>query len=225
MKYLIQFQKNNGLKPDGVLGSNTIKCISKKLNITNKLHLSHFLGQVEHETGGFKAGRESLNYTAKGLSNFIKWGRITEMQAVAYGRTSSKVADQIAIANTIYGGRWGKLNLGNTEPNDGWLFRGNGAIQLTGRFNHQQFADYINDPEIMLNSDIILTKYYFESAKFFFDKNDVWRNCNTININSITKVSKHINLGNPHHKTDPYHLQERINLTNKYFKLLENITL
>lgn len=225
MKYLIQFQKNNKLNPDGKLGPLTIVKIAEILNITNKSHLAHFLGQVHHETGGFKAGRESLNYTAKGLSNFIKWGRITEMQAIAYGRSNSKVADQISIANTIYGGRWGKLNLGNTEANDGWLFRGNGAIQLTGRFNHQQFANYIKDQSIMTNPDIILTKYYFESAKFFFDKNDVWRNCNSVNVNTITKVSKHINKGNPNAIGDPYHLEQRIQLTNHYSKLLENITL
>jgi putative chitinase len=225
MKYLIEFQKQYNLTPDGKLGPITATKIAEVLGIKSKEHLAHFLGQVHHETNGFKAGRESLNYTPKGLANFIKWSRITEMQALAYGKSNSKTADQVKIANIIYGGRWGKLNLGNTEPNDGWLFRGNGSIQLTGRFNHQQFADYVKDQSIMTNPDLILTKYYFESGKFFFDKNDVWRNCNSISDISITKVSKHINLGNPNHKGTPKHLIERIQLTNYYFNLIKNITL
>lgn len=225
MKYLIEFQKQHNLTPDGRLGPMTATKIAQVLGIKSKEHLAHFLGQVHHETNQFRAGRENMNYSTKALQPFINWGRITEMQALAYGRSNSKAADQVKIANIIYGGRWGQLNLGNTQPNDGWLFRGNGAIQLTGRFNHQQFADYVKDQSIMTNPDLILTKYYFESGKFFFDKNNVWRNCNNVNTTAITAVSKHVNLGNPNHKGTPKHLEERIQLTNHYYNLIKNITL
>lgn len=56
--------------------------------------------------------------------------------------------------NFIYGGEWGKKNLGNTEPGDGYRYRGGGLIQLTGRSNYARYAqktglDLINHPELI----------------------------------------------------------------------------
>jgi hypothetical protein len=39
----------------------------------------------------------------------------------------------------------GRKDLGNTRQGDGRRFKGGGAIQLTGRYNYQRFADYIED--------------------------------------------------------------------------------
>lgn len=36
----------------------------------------------------------------------------------------------------------GRADLGNTEEGDGMRFKGHGFIQLTGRANHQKYADY-----------------------------------------------------------------------------------
>ena len=43
----------------------------------------------------------------------------------------------------------GREDLGNTQPGDGVKFAGTGWIQVTGRYNHQRFADAIGDPKIM----------------------------------------------------------------------------
>ena len=43
----------------------------------------------------------------------------------------------------------GREDLGNTQPGDGVKFAGTGWIQVTGRYNHQSFADAIGDPEVM----------------------------------------------------------------------------
>lgn len=50
-------------------------------------------------------------------------------------------------------------NLGNTRPGDGYLFRGRGYVQLTGRTNYLNASkklsvDLIADPELALRPDI-----------------------------------------------------------------------
>jgi putative chitinase len=214
-------QKKLNLKEDGKLGPITIKSIGDFLNIKDINHLSHFLGQVNHETGGFISGRESLNYTVNALLTSFGRHRISESDARKFGRGSETPANQKAIANAIYGGEWGRKNLGNTEPNDGFLFRGNGSIQLTGRANHQAFTNFIKDPEIMLNPDLVMEKYYFESGKFFFDRNNLWRFCNKIDNNSILTVSRAVNIGNPNSTGTPKGMDDRIKQTMNYYNLLK----
>ena len=43
----------------------------------------------------------------------------------------------------------GRSDLGNTRQGDGRRFKGGGAIQLTGRYNYQRFADFIEDQDVM----------------------------------------------------------------------------
>lgn len=109
-------------------------------DITTPLRTAHFFAQIATETGGLKAVEESLNYSVDGLLSTFGRHRITEAQAKKYGRTSGRKADQVAIANIVYGGAWGKKNLGNTQPNDGWDYRGGGMGQTTGRDNYRQMG-------------------------------------------------------------------------------------
>jgi putative chitinase len=224
MKHIVNFQKLYNLEPDGKIGPITLKKIAHVLNINSKEHLAHFMGQLHHESKGFNSDRESMNYTPQGLLKHFK-GRINQQQAWQFGRTSEQKADQVKIANIVYGGRWGLLNLGNKEPNDGWNFRGNAGIQLTGRYNTQQFSNYVKDPEIMKNPNKVNTHYYFESGTFYFDRNDVWRNCNTVSKHNILLVSKHVNLGRPDHPRNPNHLEDREKWTFHYYTLLQKVTL
>lgn len=94
-----------------------------------------FLASVGHESGGLARTAESLNYTVDALLAKFGRHRITAADARRYGRTAAQRADQQAIANCIYGGAWGAENLGNTQPGDGWKFRGAGLLQSTGRSN------------------------------------------------------------------------------------------
>lgn len=60
-------------------------------------------------------------------------------------------SDDRAFFNQVYGGAWGARNLGNTQPDDGYNFRGRGFIQLTGRSNYQRYANKTGHGEIMDN--------------------------------------------------------------------------
>lgn len=103
--------------------------------------LAMALAQWGHESQGFAAGVESLNYSVDGLLRTFSRERISEAEARAFGRDGTRPADQQAIANTVYGGSWGLRNLGNTQHGDGWHYRGRGPVQLTGRANYARLRD------------------------------------------------------------------------------------
>ncbi|MBI5941658.1 MAG: glycoside hydrolase family 19 protein [Caulobacterales bacterium] len=90
---------------------------------------------MHHESQGFARLSESLNYSVEGLLATFGRHRISEADCRALGRTATRKADKRAIANKVYGGEWGRKNLGNTEPNDGWDMRGSGFKMNTGRAN------------------------------------------------------------------------------------------
>ncbi len=220
MSKLIDFQKVNGLSPDGDLGRFTLDKMKVVLNIPKKEHLAHYVGQCAHESSQFTKSKENLNYSVEGLMATFGRHRISEADCVKYGRTSKQRADQVAIGNIIYGGEWGRINLGNTEPGDGYKFRGHGPLHLTGRGNFEAFAEFVNDPCVVENPNLIITKYYFESALFFFNANNIWKHCDRVNASTILAVSRAVNLGNAYSKGKPNHLKERIIQTEKFYKIL-----
>ena len=91
-----------------------------------------FLAQCIHESAGFTALKENLNYKAQSLVRV--WPRLfPDME------TANRYAhNQQAIANRAYSSRMGN---GDEASGDGWKFCGRGLIQLTGRNNYQAFAD------------------------------------------------------------------------------------
>lgn len=127
--------------------------------VSNSKRISQFLANVSHETGGFTKLEESLNYSVDGLLKTFGRHRISEADARRLGRTATRKADQRAIANIVYGGSWGRLNLGNTQPNDGWDYRGSGPGQVTGRANFERVAretglDVVGNPDLLRTADV-----------------------------------------------------------------------
>ena len=119
--------------------------ICPKYGIVDKSIFEDFLPQILHESGEFRTQSESLNYQVQAL--LLKFGRhrISVDDCYRYGRTAKQKANQQAIANILYGGNWGRVNLGNTKPGDGWALRGSGAIQNTGQWMIGGFAKYYNE--------------------------------------------------------------------------------
>ncbi len=91
--------------------SNKYKTLLNKNGINTPLRLAHFFAQADHESG-LKPKVENLNYSVDGLLKNFGSHRITHTQAYDYGRSANHAANQQAIANIIYGGSWGKNNLG-----------------------------------------------------------------------------------------------------------------
>lgn len=113
--------------------------------------LAYILATAYHETGGkMKPVAENLNYSVDGLLKTFSRSRISQADAEKYGRKQGRAANQQAIANIVYGGEWGKVNLGNTQKGDGWLYRGRGDVQITGRANYRKFGIEDN-PDLALD--------------------------------------------------------------------------
>jgi len=134
----------------------------------NPRRLTHFMAQVLHECGRLTIREESLNYNFKGLTGTFGAHRITPERAQEICRLDNRVADQEAIANCVYGGDWGKKNLGNTDPGDGWKYRGRGLIQITGRNNYTKRGqllgiDLAAQPELVVDP-----RYALEIAAAFW---------------------------------------------------------
>lgn len=136
---------SDGRAPDGT--GALIAQYADEGDLTTRLRLIHFFAQVSHESG-FRPIAENLNYSVDGLKQTFSEARISAAQRAALGRTPTRPADQKGIANAVYGGAWGAKNLGNTQPGDGWKYRGRGLIQLTGRANYARTgAAYEADPD------------------------------------------------------------------------------
>lgn len=119
-----------------------------------------WIAQVGHESGDFETVTENLNYRTTALTTMFG-NRISLAEANRLGRddTKGQRANPEGIANVIYGGDWGRRNLGNTQPGDGWRFRGRGLIQVTGRSNYAacSLALY-GDESILLKEPEILSE-------------------------------------------------------------------
>ena len=188
--------------PDSVVSQ--IPDTADKFNITTPLRLSHFLAQCGHESGGFKALVENLNYGSKGLlGTFPKYFNVTT--ATQYSRKPEM------IASKVYGSRMGN---GDESTRDGWKFRGRGYIQLTGKDNYTAFDKFVTE-NIIENPSLVATKYPLMSAAWFFDKNKLWSICDKgATTEVITAVTKRVNGG-------VIGLVDRIKHFNEYYALLK----
>ena len=183
---LINLQQKIGVTADGAFGPGTFKAAAAYYKLSPN-RAAHFFAQTAHESGGFKAFSENLNYGAKGLRGIFRKYFPTDALARAYERKPA------AIANRVYGNRMGN---GPESSGEGFAFRGRGALQLTGKFNYSEFAKYVNRPDIMDNPDLVATELAFESALWFFDKNKLWGICDQgINDAAILALTKRINGG------------------------------
>ena len=194
-------QEKLGLKADGNIGPITFGALRMHWNLTG-IQLAHFLGQCEHETGGFRLFEENLNYSESGLLTIFPKYYPERLLAIKHARKPS------VIANHVYANR-----MGNNQPNDGWNFRGRGAIQLTGRTNYRLFAEWIKDQSIMTNPDQVANKYAFDSAIWYFQERRIFSICTSLSIGEITQVTRLVNGGTNG-------LEDRINNTLNYQRFI-----
>jgi putative chitinase len=199
-----------GLKLDKLKGhipANVIAMIpdtAARFGINTPLRLAHFLAQCGHESGGFKATQENLNYSAKGLLGIFKKYFPTVALARAYERKPEM------IASRVYGGRMGN---GAEATREGYKFRGRGYIQLTGKENYTAFGKSIGE-DMTVNPDKVASQYALLSAAWFFSKNGLHKIADEGSSDAVvTKITKRVNGGT-------IGLADRIKHFKEYYYLL-----
>jgi putative chitinase len=199
----LKLENLKGHIPDAVI--NQIPDTASRFELNTPLRLAHFLAQCGHESGGFKATQENLNYSASGLRGiFLKYFKEAGL-AEQYQRNPQK------IASRVYGGRMGN---GPESTGDGFKFRGRGYIQLTGKDNYTAFGRAINE-DMTANPDKVATHYALLSAAWFFTKNGLHKLADGGATDAVvTQITKRVNGGT-------IGLADRIKHFKEYYNLLK----
>jgi putative chitinase len=212
MNYLVEYQKQLGLDPDGKIGLNTAKAMMADLGVTDKLLFACVMGQAMHESGIWTNFRENLNYNAAGLLKVFKKYYVGHP-----GLAEKHARKPEVIGNYVYANRNGN---GDEASGDGYYYRGAFGLQTTGKANFLELFEYCGlpsdtDPESLRHN----YKVYFQSAFFWFKKNDAEKLCKGTSDAIITDIGKKVNRGNTKPTTEPaHHNDERIAYTRKMMK-------
>ena len=149
--------------------------------INTPQRIAAFIAQCAHESGGFTALKENLNYKAPTLRKLFAKYFPTDELANEY---ASKPNKQEAIANRIYASRMGN---GDEASGDGFRYCGRGLIQLTGKSNYQNFADSLE----MRVEDVPAYLATFEgaaqSACWFWESNNLNKWADPGDIKELTR--------------------------------------
>jgi putative chitinase len=147
-------------------------------DINTPPRVAAFMAQCAHESGGFRALKENLNYKAASLRRvFPKYFPNDDIANQYAGK-------QEMIANRVYGGRMGN---GPEESGDGYRYCGRGLIQLTGRSNYQAFADSIETHIDDLPEYLATFEGAVQSACWFWESNNLNQFADKGDILTMTK--------------------------------------
>jgi len=147
-------------------------------DISTPQRVGAFLAQTAHESGGYKALKENLNYRAETLCKV--WPHYFPNMDVA----NQYAHNQEAIANRAYANRMGN---GPEESGDGFRYCGRGLIQLTGKANYSAFAQSIDTPVEEIPEFLGTFEGAIQSACWFWETNNLNQYADSGDILTMTK--------------------------------------
>jgi putative chitinase len=153
-----------------------------KYGITTPERIAGFTSQCAHESQDFCALSENLNYREETLNKvFPRYFGPGKRNAAEYAKNPEK------IANYVYMDEFRTSKLGNTQPGDGWRFRGRGLKQLTGRDNYTRFAKDYNMTAEEAAVWVETKEGALASALWFWNTNKLNAIADTGNVAALTK--------------------------------------
>jgi putative chitinase len=123
-----------------------------------------FLAQTAHESGGYRAIKENLNYQAASLMRV--WPKYFPNLDIA----NQYAHNQERIANRAYANRMGN---GPEESGDGWKFCGRGLIQLTGKDNYTRYAQSLEISLDEASEHLTTFEGCVQSAAWFWESTNL----------------------------------------------------
>ena len=165
-----------------------------EFEINTPQRIASFIAQTAHESGGYTALSENLNYKAATLAacwpnRFATLGADKKPIKENGKLVPTGVANAIAgkpelIANLVYSARMGN---GPAESGEGWKYRGRGLKQLTGKDNYTRCGrdlglDLVSNPDLLLEPMVAA-----RSAGWFWKSNNLSSFADAGDIKGMTK--------------------------------------
>jgi len=150
-------------------------------DINTPQRIAAFLAQCAHESGGFKAIKENLNYRPATLVTLFK--KYFDLPTAE--RYCAMPDKQAAIANRIYANRMGN---GPEESGDGYRYCGRGLIQLTGKDNYTRYAQSTEQTVEEASEHLTTFEGCVQSAAWFWEANNLNKWADAGDIEKMTKI-------------------------------------
>ena len=166
------------IAPNLKLDINAINELFEKYEINTPERIACFFAQCSHESGGFKAKVENLNYSADALNKVFGKYFGAKRDATKYARNPEK------IANVVYANRMGN---GDEASGEGFKFRGRGFIQLTGKQNYTKFANSIGKSIDETITYLETDEGAIESALFYWKLANCNKHCDSGDQKALCK--------------------------------------
>jgi putative chitinase len=148
-------------------------------DINTPQRIAAFIAQCSHESGGFTALKENLNYRAVTLRKiFPKYFPTDDLANAFAGKPEM-------IANRVYASRMGN---GDEASGDGYRYCGRGLIQLTGKNNYQAFADSLEMNVEDVPDYLSTFEGAAQSACWFWESNNLNRFADAGDVKGLTKA-------------------------------------
>jgi len=174
----------------------------KRFGINTPVRASYFLAQLGHESLSLSRTEESLSYSRDRLLEvFGKY--VTPAEAAAF------VRQPVKLGNHVYANRNGN---GNEASGDGYLFRGRGPMQHTGRGNYRHIGGLIGQPLEEQPTLLIEPENGAMAAAAFWHDNRLNAYADQRDVLAVSRI---INLGNVRSRATPNGMADRTARTNR----------
>jgi len=179
----------------------------RRFGINTPRRAAHFLAQVGHESLSLTKQEEGMSYSRLRLEEVF--GR-----RLSAAELPSFVSQPVKLGNRVYANRNGN---GNEASGDGYLFRGRGPMQHTGRGNYRHVGQLIGQPleeqpALLLEPEIGA----MAAAAYWHDAG-----LNSLaDTRDVLAVSRTVNLGNARSRKTPNGMADRTARTTRALAVL-----